>query len=202
MENSKKLERITRPPLNQQTTPADFSSFYWLKEELIGFLREQKLSASGSKSELTARISQFLETGTTENNLPRKSAKQIEMPTILTRETVIGPGWRCSQELRAFFEREIGPHFHFDGVMRDIIHHGAGKTLQAAIETWQTAQHQPAEEKPIAPQFEYNRHIRAYFKEHPGAPLAEAIQAWNQKKKERRNTPIATQEEQANPHGK
>ena len=32
---------MTRPKLNLRTTPDDFLSFYWLKEELISFLREQ-----------------------------------------------------------------------------------------------------------------------------------------------------------------
>jgi hypothetical protein len=178
---------MTRSKLNRQTAPDDFLSFYWLKEELICFLRGQGLSTTGSKAELTARISRFLETGIAENQPPRKSAKRIEMPTFFTRQSLIGSGWRCSQDLRAFFEQEIGPRFHFDGVMRDFIRAGVGKTLQAAIETWETAQRNPGPEKPIAPQFEYNRHIREYFKEHPGAPLQAAIQAWKSKKKERRN---------------
>jgi hypothetical protein len=179
---------MPRPELNRQTTPGDFLSFYWLKDELIRFLRAQGLSATGSKAELTNRISRFLETGTVENNAPRKTAKRTDMPATLTRQSMIGPGWRCSQELRAFFEREIGPHFHFDGVMRDFIHNGVGKTLQEAIETWEAEQRNPRQEKPIAPQFEYNRHVREYFKAHPSAPLAEAIQDWKSKKQDQRST--------------
>jgi hypothetical protein len=183
---------MTRPKLNRKTTPADFLSFYWLKEELIGFLREQRLSTVGSKQDLTDRIRHFLETGLTENKAPKKSAKRADMPKTFSRQSVVGPGWRCSQDLRAFFEREIGPHFHYDGIMRDFIHQKIGKTLQEAIETWEAAQRNPGPEKPIAPQFEYNRHIREYFKVHPGAPLQEAIQDWKIKKKERRNTPKIT----------
>jgi hypothetical protein len=176
---------MTRPELNRQISPQDFLSFYWLKEELIIFLRAQGLSATGSKAELTNRISQFLEKGRVENSVPRKSAKRTDMPANLTRQSMIGPGWRCSQELRAFFEREIGAHFHFDGVMRDFIHNGVGKTLQEAIETWEAEQRNSRQEKPIAPQFEYNRHVREYFKAHPGAPLQAAIADWTSKKKER-----------------
>lgn len=177
---------MPRPELNRQTKADDFLSFYWLKEELVRFLREQGLSTAGSKADLTARISRFLATGTApETRAAPKVAKRAEMPKTFTRQSVIGPGWRCSQELRAFLEQEIGLHFHFDGVMRDFIHKGAGKTLQEAIETWEAAQRQPAQEKPIAPQFEYNRHIREYFKAHPGAPLQEAIQDWKLKKKAR-----------------
>jgi hypothetical protein len=181
-----------RPKFNQQTTPDDFLSFYWLKAELIGFLREHDLSTTGSKQELTARISQFLETGTpslkVENKGSQKSTRRAEeMPKIFTRQSVIGPGWRCSQELRAFFEQEIGSHFHFDGTMRDFIRAGAGKTLQEAVGTWEAERRKPVQEKSIQPQFEYNRHIREYFKAHPGATLQEAIRDWKVKKKERRN---------------
>lgn len=179
---------MTRPKLNLHTTPDDFLSFYWLKEELIGFLREHDLSTTGSKQDLTARISQFLATGLPGNKPPRKLAKRTEtMPKTFTRQSVIGSGWRCSQELRAFFEQEIGTYFHFDGAMRDFIHNGIGKTLNEAIEMWEETQRNPVQEKSIAPQFEYNRHIREYFKTHPEAKLKEAIQEWKIKKKERRN---------------
>jgi hypothetical protein len=186
---------MTRPELNRQISPQDFLSFYWLKEELIIFLHAQGFSTSDSKQELTSRISRFLETGRVENNVQKKLAKKAEMPMTLTCQSVIGPGWRCSQELRAFLEREIGPHFHFDGVMRDFIHNGVGKTLQEAIETWEAEQRNPRQEKPIAPQFEYNRHVREYFKAHPGAPLAEAIQDWKNKKQDRRSTKYETRKE-------
>ena len=65
------------------------------------------------------------------------SKRLAAMPTTFTPETVIGEGWRCSQALRAFFELEIGPRFHFNQVMRDFIKHGSGKTLADAISAWQ-----------------------------------------------------------------
>lgn len=179
---------MARPKLNLHTQPNDFLSFYWLKEELIVFLREHNLSTTGSKQVLTDRIGQFLSTGKPEDKaLQTTTKRQGAMPKTFTRQSVIGSGWRCSQEMRAFFEKEIGTHFHFDSVMRDFIHYGVGKTLGEAIEVWQEAQKNPVKEKPIASQFEYNRHIREYFKTHPNANLKEAIRAWKIKKKERRN---------------
>ncbi len=181
-------ESMIRPKLNLQTTPDDFLSYYWLKEELINFLREHNLSTTGSKQDLAARISQFLATRIRENKPPQKLVKRTKtMPKTFTRQSLIEAGWRCSQELRAFFEQEIGTHFHFDGVMRDFIHNGIGKTLNEAIDMWEETQRNPMQEKSIAPQFEYNRHIREYFKTHPDAKLKEAIQEWKIKKKERRN---------------
>jgi len=184
---------MTRPKLDQHLTPNDFLSFYWLKEELIDFLREHNLSATGSKLDLTVRISQFLANGkasslTVENKTSQELTRRTEkMPIKFTRQSMIGSGWRCSQELRAFFEQEIGTLFHFDGHMRDFIHNGVGKTLQEAIDLWEEERHKPIQEKPIASQFEYNRHIREYFKTHSGAKLQDAIQDWKGKKMERRN---------------
>ncbi|MBN1890110.1 MAG: SAP domain-containing protein [Thermoflexales bacterium] len=164
-------------------------SFYWLKEELVGFCREHGLSTAGSKQSLSARIRLFLETGQPPVEIEHTSATRIarraNMPRTFTRQSAIEPGWRCSQELRAFLEQEIGASFHFDGVMRDFIHHGAGKTLHEAIVAWEAEQNKPERKQEIAPQFEYNRHIREYFSLHPGATLAEAIQAWNAKKSRR-----------------
>ena len=184
---------MARPKLDQHLTPDDFVSFYWLKEELIDYLREKNLSATGSKLDLTLRINQFLANGktkslTVENKISQELTRRTErMPVKLPRQSMIGSGWRCSQELRAFFEQEIGTHFHFKGYMRDFIHNGVGKTLQEAIDLWEEERHKPIQEKPIALQFEYNRHIREYFKTHPGAKLQDAIQDWKSKKMEKRN---------------
>ncbi|PKN94055.1 MAG: cytoplasmic protein [Chloroflexi bacterium HGW-Chloroflexi-6] len=173
---------MTRPLLNSRLSAEAFLRYYWLKEELSAFCRDCGLSTSGSKQTLTERIANYLETGDNVGSTPavRKGPKS-QMPATFTRTTVIGPGWRCSQGLRAFFEQEIGRSFHFDATLRDFIHHGQGKTLQEAILVWEAAQRSPLETE-IAPQFEYNRHIREYLKANPGAGLKAAIRAWNELK--------------------
>ena len=52
-----------RPELNIELDTVTFRSFYYLKQELIDFCRENRLPASGSKAELTDRIAYFLDTG-------------------------------------------------------------------------------------------------------------------------------------------
>lgn len=181
---------MDRPKLDQAIRPDDFASFYWLKEELLCFLREQGLSTAGSKQDLSTRIRRYLETGNrlepSERKPVKSSRQQDDMPKVFTLESIIKPGWRCSQELRAFFEKEIGASFHFDACMRDLIHAGAGKTLQEAITIWKETRLNPRQEKTIAPQFEYNRHMREFFQQNPGAQMRDAIQAWNDKKSLRR----------------
>lgn len=175
---------MARPALDTHISVADFQSFYWLKRELIAFCRKNGLPTGGSKTELTSRICVFLSTGKrpSPERPPQSKAKTAKMPNTFSRHTVIGSGWRCSQQLRAFFVQEIGPQFHFNETMRNFIKHGEGKALQEAIETWHQAQKQPKTEKEIAPQFEYNRHIREFFKEHPEKTLQDAIADWKIKK--------------------
>ncbi len=170
---------MTRPPLTPQLAADDFRNFYWLKAELLAFCREQGLSTSGSKTELAERIALFLNTGERSATAPTtRRASSAPLPEMLTRDTVIGLNWRCSERLRAFFLQEIGPRFHFNGVMRDFIRQGAGQTLQAAIEAWQADQAAPHVETDIAPQFEYNRYMRDFFKRHPDRTRQDAIAAW------------------------
>lgn len=179
--------KMDRPELAPQTSVADFKSFYWLKNELAAFCREHGLSTAGSKRELSARIEAFLATGEIQpasREAKRRSAAR-RMPDTLSRDTVIGPGFRCSQPLRAFFVTEIGPQFHFNGVMREFIKNGAGKTLQDAIDAWHADRRAPQAKTEIEPQFEYNRHIREFFKANPGKTLQDAILAWNEKKARR-----------------
>ncbi len=174
-----------RPELNAQISPEDFQAFYWLKEELVAFCRTEGLSTLGGKAELTARILAYLQNGAI--LVPARSPRRAgAMPEQFTPEMVIGQNWHCSQALRAFFEQELGPGFHFNGVMRDFIREGAGRTLREAMQAWMADQNQPTV-KEIAPQFEYNQHIRDYFVAHPGETLEEAIKDWKLKRAGRRN---------------
>jgi len=52
-----------RPTLSKELNVQEFSDFYWLKEELQTFCRDNGISASGSKIEIADRIKTFLQTG-------------------------------------------------------------------------------------------------------------------------------------------
>ena len=176
----------SRPTLDEQIPAADFRAFYWLKSELMAFCQRHGLPTTGSKAALAERIVVFLSTG--EMRRPRIERRaRAKMPDQFNHNTVIGPNWRCSQELRAFFVAEIGPQFHFNGVMRDFIKQdGVGKTLQDAIDAWCQEKQNPRAETEIAPQFEYNRHMHEFFKQNPGKTLQDAIAAWYEKKAKRK----------------
>lgn len=176
---------MNRPDLTPTLPPGEFRSFYWLKEELIRFCRAHGLGAHGSKHELTERIAAFLGGERPPRPVRQPPRPAARMPASLSRVTVIGPGWRCGQALRAFFEAEIGPRFHFNQALRDFISHEAGRTLDEAIAAWEAGERAgpPAE---IAPQFEYLRHLRAYRAANPQASRQEALRAWHAAKARRR----------------
>ena len=71
-----------RPDLNKELDGETFRSFYYLKEELVDFCRENDLPVSGGKIELTDRIACFLDTGKVlESSAKRKVAKATGLPT-------------------------------------------------------------------------------------------------------------------------
>lgn len=166
---------MTRPPLTGRLTAETFEDHYWLKDELTAFCRAKGLSTAGGKPEITARISHYLRTGGKLPPTPRAGAKGT-MPDSFTAETVIGPGWRCSQALRAWFEAQTGPGFRFDKAMRDFIADGQGQTLQQALDHWRETR--TDDPKEIDGQFEYNRFTRAFRASHPAADHAATVAAW------------------------
>ena len=98
------------------------------------------------------------------------------MPQRFTPKTVIGPGWRCTRTLRAFFEAQVGEAFVWNAAMRAFLAQGEGRTLAQALEHYRCSLHSPA--APIGAQFEFNRHVRDYRAGHPGATRGEVLAAW------------------------
>ena len=52
-----------RPELNKSLDAESFRQWYWLKDELVQFCRENSIPTSGGKTALSERISHFLATG-------------------------------------------------------------------------------------------------------------------------------------------
>ena len=53
----------SRPELSHDLDSRTFREYYYLKEELVVFCRNNHLPTSGGKQELTERITSFLDTG-------------------------------------------------------------------------------------------------------------------------------------------
>ncbi len=170
-----------RPDLTTEIDSKTFRSFYYLKEELVAFCRENSLPVSGGKIELTDRIACFLDTGKiVETSAKRKTTTNI---STITEDTVIEPDIVCSEKHRAFFKEKIGKSFSFNVLFQKWLKGNAGKTYGDAIKAY----YQILEEKKngkttIDKQFEYNTYIRDFFEDNQGKSLENAIVCWKYKK--------------------
>ena len=170
-----------RPVLNKDLDGSTFRSFYYLKEELVRFCRENNLPVSGGKPELTDRIAYFLDTGKiSEASAKRKTTSNI---SIITENTTIEENIVCSEKHRAFFKEKIGKGFSFNVMFQKWLKTNAGKTYGDAISAYyQILEEKKNKKTTIDKQFEYNTYIRDFFEDNHGKSLEEAIICWKYKK--------------------
>src|SRR5699024_10231391 len=157
---------VLRPNLTKKINVESFKDFYWLKVELQSFCRENDISTSGSKLEIADRIEVFLLTGEIKKPIrKRKLNAKAEKQDELSLDTVITENHRCSQDVRAFFKRNI-PKFHFSTHIQNYFKNNIGKTYRDVMDAWfeeEERKKDPSYKKKIAPQFEYNQFIRDFF---------------------------------------
>lgn len=186
-----------RPILDRNLDGETFKSFYYLKEELVDFCRQNNLPTSGGKLEITERIATFLDTGKVVK--PVKVVKAVKPGEVLrpykvlngndpnvgelTENSLIEENFACTEKHRAFFKEKIGKSFSFNVLFQKWLKSNAGKTYGDAIEAY----YQILEEKKqgktvIDKQFEYNTYIRDFFEDNKGKSLEEAIICWKYKK--------------------
>lgn len=165
-----------RPALHPDLAATEFHRWYWLKEELTDFARELGLRTSGNKDVLTGRILAALAAEPfTEPTRPVSPTAQLSEP--LTPTTVIPPGQRCSQILRAWFKAQVGAGFHFDRHMRGFFAAADGTTtLRDALTHWHSTRNCGPEK--IGRQFEYNRFTRAWHAANPSGTTEQLLAAW------------------------
>ena len=172
---------MERPVLDKNLDSNTFRDFYYLKEELVKFCRDNDLPTSGGKLEITNRITYFLDTGEV------LSAGEVKKRTTVIQnifeDTKIESDFVCSEKHRAFFKEHIGNSFSFNVAFQKWLKNNEGKTYKEAI----TAYYQIMEDKKkgktvIDKQFEYNTYTRDFFADNKGKSLEEAIKCWKYKK--------------------
>jgi hypothetical protein len=167
---------VKRPTFTRTLSRAEFGRWYWLKSELVVACRALGVSPTGSKPELTARIAAALAGERAPSASPRRA--RGAMPERFTLETRIGPGWRCNPALGAFLRSHAGRSFRFNAVVRGFVHTQVGQPVSAIIACYQASVASGAVKPELPPQLEYNRHMQAYARTHPGATRAEVLNAW------------------------
>lgn len=170
-----------RPKLNKDLDAETFQNYYYLKEELVVFCRENHLPIKGDKKELTERISYFLSTGKVLKSREKRPAK-VSVEKI-NEDTIIESNISFSENHRAFFEEKIGGSFSFLVPFQKWLKANAGKTYRDAISAYYVILEEKKKNKvAIDQQFEYNTYIRDFFLDNQGKSLKEAILCWKYKK--------------------
>lgn len=156
-----------RPELCAGLDADTFRSYYYLKEELIRFCRDNGLPVSGGKPELTERIACFLDTGSAPKAGPRKKA--AARVGIIDEDTIIEPDIVFSEKHRAFFTEKTGRGFSFNVPFQRWLKDNAGKTYGDAVNAYyRILEEKKTRKTEIGRQFEYNTYIRDFFADNRG----------------------------------
>ena len=93
--------------LTKNLKPDEFRQYYFLKEDLKDFCRREGLKVSGSKQDLENRIIHYLATG---EELAEPRVKRNSGPTLteITLDSRLGENFKCSEDKREFFKKELG----------------------------------------------------------------------------------------------
>ena len=188
--------------LTKDLTGAEFREYYFLKEELKDFCKKEGLKTSGSKIQLEERIIYYLDTGKSlketktklkksdrdennsnnkKNNKNKNNVKNYSNSQEITLDSILGENFKCSEDKREFFEREIGRGFKFKVKFQKWLKANPNKTYQDAINAYHELQNSNEKTK-IDKQFQYNQYIRDFFEDNENKTLDDAIKCWKYKK--------------------
>ena len=123
-----------RPNLDNSLDSKTFKEYYYLKEELINFCRQNNLQTTGGKIELTERIAKFLDTG--ERTYKRHTTKKGIISEEITLDTIIEENFVCSEKHRAFYKEQIENNFSFNVAFQKWLKSNSGKTYQDSINAY------------------------------------------------------------------
>ena len=176
----------TRPQLTKDLKSEDFKEYYFLKEELKDFCKKEGLKVSGSKNQLEERIIYYLDTGKSldnsrsiknKNNYSKSNSNKATTSEEITLDYILGENFKCSEDKRELFEKEIGEGFKFKVKFQKWLKTNPDKTYQDAINAYHELQNSNEKTK-IDKQFQYNQYIRDFFDDNDDKTLNDAIKCW------------------------
>lgn len=172
-----------RPQLKRGLSPEVFKNCYWDRKEMADFCRQEGLSTSGLKEDVTCRIAEYLENGSRAGPVAAKRARtgppDSSKPLKLTTPVV---NYKNDAKTREFFQQHCGPNFRFNSYLRQFakgVPAGESPTYGDLIQGWRAAEDQRAKgSSEIGKQFEYNQFSRDYFAEEPDGTRKGMMEAW------------------------
>lgn len=172
---------MNRPLLDKNLNSNEFKQYYYLKEELVKFCKENNLQTTGSKIELTNRIIKFLDT--VEKEVVTSNKKNKINDKLISLDSIIEENFVCTENKRKFFKEQIGKSFSFNVLFQKWLKNNSGKTYRDAIDAYYKILEEKKNNKTeIDSQFEYNAYIRDFFNDNKDLTLNDAIKCWNYKK--------------------
>ena len=180
----------TRPQLTKDLKSAEFKEYYFLKEELKDFCKKEGLKVSGSKNQLEERIIYYLDTGKSldnsrsienKHNYSKSNSNKATTYEEITLDSILGENFKCSEDKREFFEKEIGKGFKFKVKFQKWLKANPDKTYRDAVDAYYELQNSNEKTK-IDKQFQYNQYIRDFFDDNDDKTLNDAIKCWKYKK--------------------
>lgn len=173
-----------RPELDSKTNPEEFLNYYYLKEELFKFCKQNAIPPNGSKKELSNRIYEYLKSGRIV--MPKKTAsnKVSSYEEILTLNSKISDEYKNDERHRTFFKSIIGNQFKFNVLFMNWMKENTGKTYKEAVLEWKRIKEEKkfGKKTEISSQFEYNQYTRDFFKANTNRSREDAIKCWKYKK--------------------
>lgn len=180
---------MTRPNIQDIKTGEELKRWYWLKEELVNFCKQKRLSYFGSKFDILERLATALDNGFVETEeiagkIPPTSTFNWAR-SLLTLDTIITDSYTNGPNTRKFFKQHCGDTFHFSIPFMRFMKNNCGKTLQDAVNEWHRLNEQRKDKNfktEIPPSNQYNKYIRDFFADNPTMTIAQARHFWKLKR--------------------
>lgn len=174
----------TRPEITKLTDSAELRRWYWTKDELLSECRRLGLKMSGGKFVLLDRIAHFHETGETvfPGDKRAKVTSDFDWHSApLTLETVITDSYKSSQNVRRFFQAQVGDRFKFNIAFMAWMRNNVGKTLADAVQAHQEIMAEagkPGFRTTIEDHNQFNQYTRDFLADNPTLGMKDVRHYW------------------------
>ena len=161
--------------------------WYWRKDELVAHARDLGLKTTGAKFEILDRIAHFLDTGerSQPNETPKKPQSRFDWhKEKLSHQTVITDSYKNTQNVRRFFQSELGPDFRFNIAFMEWMKDNIGRNLSDACEAYsaiKTEADRPGFKTKIKSHNQFNQYTRDFLEDNPELGMADVRRAWSLK---------------------
>lgn len=173
-----------KPNISAIQTGAELKQWYWLKSDLMAEAKRHGLRTSGGKFEILERIALFLDTG----EVAKPSAKpRVKRSTFdwhsepLTRETPLTNSYKNTQNVRRFFQEQLGESFKFNIEFMAWMKANEGKTLSDACDEYRAMKQREADpnfQSKIAPHNQFNQYTRDFLADNPALGMDDVRRVW------------------------